>query len=111
MDFEDTVAAIARTRDQIKELQEHVEDLYATLPQSQKAGAYPAGRYILKVRDNYRFDAATAIKVLPTIVLQSILVSKPDSAQARKVLSGDDYAKCQKKIGVVREVEEVTDEV
>lgn len=111
MDFEDTVAMIYRTKEQIKDLQDTLENLYALLPQSQKAGAYPAGEYVLKVRDNYRFDPTTAAQNLPASKVKAISVSKPDSALARRVLSGADYERCQKKVGVVREVEEVTDEI
>ena len=111
MDFVDTVAMIARTKAQIKELQDQMENLFSLLPQSQTAGAYPAGDYVLKVRDNYRFDADTAVRNLPAAKVKAISVSKPDSVMARRLLTGAEYERCQKKEGVIREVEAVTDEV
>ena len=111
MDFVDHVAVIARTKSQIKELQDQLENLYAALPQSQKPGSYPAGDYILKVRDNFKFDPATAAKALTDEQVAAISVAKPDATQARKVLSGNDYERCQKRFGVIREVVAVTDEV
>lgn len=111
MDFEDTVAMIARTKNEIKALQDHLENLFAALPQAQKSGSYPAGQYILKVRDNFRFDPATAVSALSASKIKAISVSKPDASLARKVLSGNEYELCQKKVGVVRDVEEVKDEI
>ena len=111
MDFEDTVRMIFDRKKQIKALEEEVENLYSTLPQSQKVGVYNAGDYLMKVTDNYRFDPATAVKNLPPTKVKLISVSKPDSAQAKKVLSGREYALCQKRYGVKRDVVPVTDEV
>ena len=110
MNFEQTVARIADLKALIAAQTEEIENLYASLPQSKKIDTYPAGRYILRVTDNRRFDPATAIKALSAAKVKAISVSKPDSATAKRVLSGDDYAKCQRSFGVKREVIEVTDE-
>jgi hypothetical protein len=67
---------IARTKNEIKALQDQLENLFAALPQAQKSGSYPAG-----------------------------------CVAGRKVLSGNEYELCQKKVGVVRDVEEVKDEI
>ena len=110
MNFEQTIARIADLKALVKAQEEEIEDLYASLPQAQKIDTYPAGRYILKVSDNRRFDPATAAKALPASKVKLILVSKPDSALAKKVLSGDDYSKCQRSYGFKREILEVTDD-
>ena len=110
MNFEQTVARIADLKALIAAQTEEIENLFASLPQSKKIDTYPAGRYILKVTDNRRFDPTTAAKSLPPSKVQAISVSKPDSTLAKRVLSGDDYAKCQRSFGVKREVLEVTDE-
>lgn len=110
MNFEQTVARIADLKALVKAQEEEIEDLYASLPQASKIDTYPAGRYILKVSDNRRFDPNTAMKALSAAKVKAISVSKPDSTLAKKVLSGDDYAKCQRSFGVKREIVEVTDD-
>lgn len=110
MNFEQTIARIADLKALVKAQEEEIEDLYASLPQAKKIDTYPAGRYVFKVSDNRRFDPATAAKALPAAKVKAISVSKPDSTLAKKVLSGDDYAKCQRSFGVKREILEVTDD-
>lgn len=110
MNFMETVARIADLKAAQKRIDEEIENLYGTLPESQEVGNYAAGRYILRVEDNLRFDPAVAAKALDTSQLIQVSVTRADATLARKVLSGDDYRKCQKRLGVKRTIEPVTDD-
>lgn len=110
MNFEQAVSRIADLKGQIAAQEEEIADLFASFPQFSRIDRYPAGDYIVRVEDNRRFDAATATVSLPRTKLKAISVSKPDAALARKMLSGADYALCQKSFGVKRTIVEVTDD-
>ena len=110
MNFAQKVARIYDLKDAQKRLEEEIENLYATLPESQKTGDYAAGRYILRVEDNRRFDATTAAKAVDADTLEKISVKRADATLARRLLSGDDFRKCQKSFGVKRTVVPVTDD-
>lgn len=110
MNLAQAMARIDMLKAQIKSAEEEIEDLFAGFSESTKVGTYPAGDFILKVEQNKRFDAATAAKTLEKGQLKAISVLKPDSVKAKAILSGNDYAKCQKVFGVKRTVVPVTDE-
>ena len=105
-----TVAAIQDAKDQISILNDKIEALYSSIPESQVVGDHVAGDYILKVTANRRFDAALAQKTLPASTYKKILISKPDTTLAKKYLTGDQYEKAQRVIGVTRKIVAVTDE-
>ncbi len=108
MNLNQTVARVAELRALIAAQEEEIKALLAELPD--KPDSYPAGDYILRVRENRRFDPALAARSLSAAKVKAISVSKPDSAMAKKVLSGADYEKCQRVVGVVRNIDRVTDE-
>lgn len=108
--LEETLGQIQDAKQQIKVLEDRVEALYSTLPEAGKPDTYPAGRFILTVRENKRFNEGQARKVLPPEVFSSILVPKADTTMAKKKLTGDQYEACQLSMGYTRTLKEVTDE-
>ncbi|UPU15884.1 hypothetical protein [Stenotrophomonas virus Jojan60] len=57
---------------------------------------YTAGDFLIQVQRNARFDAALAAQVLTEDEFDQVLVTKPDSARAKDVLSPARYRACQK---------------
>lgn len=108
--MERTIGRIAELNAEIKAMQAEVEDLYSTLPQSSVPGKYNAGDYILTVTPTRRFDAKQAEKVLSVAKYKKILVPKVDSAQAKKVLTGDEYTACQAVTGNRRTISKVEED-
>lgn len=103
------VQVINDKKELIKNLENEVAALYASLPQAAVIGDYPAGDFILQVQDNKAFDGAQAKKVLPAEIYESILVPTANTVLARRKLSGDQYAACQVSKGVKRTIKRVTD--
>lgn len=94
---------------QIKDLEAKRDNLLAGLGDL-KVGDRQAGeRYVLEVTPNKRFDAATAERVLSKAKFNKILKQVPDSALARKALTGEEYEACQKLIGIKRNIKEYAD--
>lgn len=109
-DLEFVLALIQDKKDQIKALGEEIEHLFASLPESKVPDVYPAGRFILTVRENRRFNDARARQTLSKEEYESILVAKADTTLARKKLTGEQFEDCQVVTGVVRDIKEVTDD-
>lgn len=63
---------------------------------------YAAGEATLTISPNRRFDANTAMKVLPPNLLDLCLVSKVDSTAAKKVLPPALYDQCMTEVGELR---------
>ena len=83
-------------KDQIKEWETERKDLEATLPM----GLVHEGDLVAVVKETVRFDAKRAQDTLPAYLYEQILVAKPDTATARRVLTGEEYASCQAPVGV-----------
>lgn len=108
--MEQTLKQIKQVRDTIKALQEQEADLWAELGELAPDDYLIDEHHYLNVRENWRFDAATAKKNLTPEQFESILVPKPDSTQAKRVLTGIDYeTKTRKLVGVVRTFEQIGD--
>ena len=93
-------------------LDKQVKDVNAELQNLRKGlelGLQSDGDYVVDVRPSMRFDAATAKKNLDDALFQAILVSKPDSAQAKRMLTGYEYELCQRQVGVLATVKKVQD--
>ena len=111
MDFQATVVALAKIKNQKKALEEREAYLLDQLKSLDLEDRdYPAGKYLLRVSPTVRFDAATAQRQLTADQYAATLVTKPDSAKAKKVLSDEDYRLCQKNYGHTIKVVPVTDE-
>lgn len=108
MDDKDIVARAFMLRAQAKACESEANDLLDSLGNLDIRN-YPFGDYILKIEANKRFDGSTAKANLPTELFEAILVPTPNSTVAKRVLSGDNYAACQKDYGVKRSIVEVTD--
>jgi len=108
-DFVKTVKEAYLVKKQIDALEQRYNDLLDSLG-SLDSKNYPAGEYILQVRPTLRFDAATAKRALTPAEFESILVSKPDSTVAKKVLGEDRFKVTQKVYGQTRTIVPVTDE-
>lgn len=104
-----TVARIARINEQIKLLEQERDDLWEDLGDLEVRD-YAAGDYILKVTENRRFDPSLAKKALPATKYKKILKAKPDTALAKAVLEEDEFAACQRVLGVRRQIVPVEDE-
>jgi hypothetical protein len=65
--------------------------------------------YIVQVRHNRRFDAATAKRNLTPEEYAAILVPKPDSTLAKKVLGANGYAATQADYGWKKTIVPVED--
>lgn len=107
-DFAKVVARAAALRAQAKACAAEADELLDSLGDLE-IRQYPAGRYILKIEDNHRFDAATAKKNLTPEQYASILKPTPNAALAKALLE-EDYALAQKSFGVKRTIVEVDDE-
>ena len=71
-------------------------------------GSYNVGDYIVDVKPQVRFDAATAKRVLPADLYARICESKPSATLAKSILRGYEYEDCQKVLGsrvVIREAD------
>lgn len=71
--------------------------------------AFSAGDFIVRVNRTRRFDAGLAKKNLTPEQYAATLVTKPDSALAKRVLSEDEYRASQRDYGWTVKVEEVQD--
>lgn len=106
---ETDLAKIYRKKQQIKDLEAEIADLYERMGDLDP-DSYVAGDFILKVRENRRFNAAQAKRALSPAEYEKILKTVPDAKIARAVLDEDTFAMTQKVVGVVREVVRVEDE-
>ncbi len=88
---------------ELRELQAQAEKI-ATLVEERKEELRKlgAGRYLvggepaLDIVGGVAFDAQTAVEALTDEQYQSILLPKPDSKMAKRVLTGEQYERCQK---------------
>lgn len=103
------IQRIAELKEREKEIKKEIEDLYSTLPESQKPGNYVEGNYVLTVTPRREFNPAQAESVLSQRKWKSILVPKPDTKVARQLLTGEEYESCLKVTGVTRTVKEVVE--
>lgn len=96
-DFNKRIDRAYWLKQQIKALESEVADLLNFVVDEEVD--VPAGDYIVQVRHNRRFDAATAKRNLTAEQYASILVAKPDSTVAKRVLSTGDYVAAQADYG------------
>ena len=87
-------------KQKIKELTERNEELINEqgLRQAQQ-GIYNEGKYVVEVSPNVRFDSAQAEELFPigdNGENMELYTAAIDSKKAKKVLSDEDYARCQK---------------
>ena len=106
---ERTLDRIYRKKQQIKQIEQEVADLYESMGELDPDN-YVAGDFILKVAVNRRFDPTQAKKALSPAEYKKILKAAPNAALARAVLDEDTFALTQKVVGVRREVVRVEDE-
>lgn len=109
-EFEQTIRRIVLLKESIKEQEAQVAELFDSLGELEYQD-YLAGDYILKVQPNVRFDAATARKVLTPEEFESILLPKPDSTLAKKVLGEERFKDTQKLLGARRTIVPVEDDL
>jgi hypothetical protein len=62
-------------------------------------GRYPAGDLRLDISPNRRFNGMRAALILPDRTLSTITTVEVDAARARHVLSPEEYAACQTRVG------------
>lgn len=91
------VANEKQLAEQLKALKDERAALEASL--GLETGSYNAGGFIVDVKPQVRFDAATAKKVLDNLLYQRICESKPSATLAKKYLTGEEFAETQKVIG------------
>ncbi len=108
MNLEATAKRIRDLREQAKALTDEAAELAKSL--NLEVGNHPAGRYMVQVQEVKRFDPATAEKVLSPELFQSILVPKPDTTLAKKMLTGYEFESCQKMSGTKVVIRDITDE-
>ena len=108
MDLEATARRIKALREQAKALTDEASELAKSLDLS--VGNHPAGHYIVQVQEVKRFDAATAERELGEELFRGICTLQPDTKIAKKVLTGLEYAACQKVTGTKVLINEVKDE-
>lgn len=110
-EFADKVSRAFWLRRQAEALIAEADDLLDSLGNGHLEPAnYPAGNYILKVYPTLRFDAATAKRNLTPEEFDSILVRKPDSAVAKRLLGEERYKATQRNHGMTRKIVPVEDE-
>lgn len=109
LDFDGTIQRAAMLKAQAKELEIEANELLDSLGDL-PIDNYVAGRYILKVQPNRRFDPVVAKKNLTPEQYEAILVPTPNSTVAKRLLSGDDYAKAQREYAPKRTIVSVEDE-
>lgn len=80
---------------QIKAWKAEREDLTASLD----LGLVAEGDLVAEVKETVRFDAATAEANLSPELFNSILESKPSARLAKQMLTGYEYAECQRVVG------------
>lgn len=97
----DLAQKITDLKAKIEELEEARKNYQSALSELVDDGNTLIGDFKINRRENRRFDAALAKKVLDPETLESISVSKPDSAKAKALLSERDLYKCQKLHGVI----------
>lgn len=90
---------------QVKEVTAELQALQGSLAM----GLHSDGEYVVDVKPRVRFDAATAKNALSDALFQSILVAKPDSSLAKKMLTGYEYEACQRQVGIIATVKKVQD--
>jgi hypothetical protein len=94
-------------KQQIKAMESEVAELLDFIEDDEVD--VPAGDYIVQVRHNRRFDAATAKRNLTPEEYAAILVPKPDSTLAKKVLGANGYAATQADYGWKKTIVPVED--
>ena len=97
---ETALQRIYLNKQKIAELEAENKELYAELglPQT-PVGVYKQGRYQVDITPNVRFDAAIATTLFPLGedgTNMELYKATIDSAKAKKALSPEDYARCQK---------------
>ena len=98
-----TLARIAKLKEQEKNYKAQVkewEDERKALERELPLGLVSEGDFVAEVKETVRFDARRAKEVLPEWLYDEILVPKPDTTTAKKVLTGDEYAACQAPVGI-----------
>ena len=87
-------------KQKIKELTDRNEELLNEQGLRQaELGVYNEGRYIVEVSPNVRFDSTIAEELFPigdNGENMDLYTAAIDSKKAKKILSDEDYARCQK---------------
>lgn len=96
--FEQDMAHVYRLRLEIKAMEQEVKDILGRHTFS-AAETVATPDYLVKIARTVRFDPATAEANLTQEELAATLVTKPDSARAKQVLSPERYARTQREFG------------
>ena len=90
----------ARLAKEVKALDAEIKAMQHELPE----GLSSDGEYVVDVKPRVMFDAATAKRNLSPALYESICEMKPTAVRAKEMLTGYEYADCQKVTGVIATV-------